>query len=60
MKYLPDLEELKKELENPNTIDMYRKYESYVGSYESIKYLHEKLGVDLEPENSYIKERFMG
>lgn len=60
MKYLPEIDELRKELSNPNIVEIYRKYGSYAGSIESINYLHEKLNVVLEQENSYIEERFMG
>lgn len=60
LKYLPEIEQLTKDLEDINKVKMYRKYGSFIGSPESIEYLHKKLGVDLEPENSYIEERFTG
>jgi hypothetical protein len=60
LKYLPELEQLKQELEDPNLRKFYNKYEGYVGSSESIEYLHKMLGVDPEPDNSYIKKRFVG
>lgn len=43
-KYVPNLEELKRELEeNPNNIKFYSKYEGFTGDSDSIDYLNEKL-----------------
>lgn len=52
LKYLPELEQLKQQLEDPYLRKLYRKYEGYVGPSESIMYLHKMLGVDPEPDNS--------
>lgn len=55
MKHLPPLEQLKVQLEDPKILKIYSKYEAFTGPYESIEYLMNKLGVDLEPENNYIE-----
>ena len=52
IKYLPDIKQLQEELQDPNKLRMYRMYGGYVGSSESMKYLHEKLGVDSEKKNN--------
>lgn len=42
--HLPELEDLKKNIEtNPDVIRYYAKYEGFVGSEESLKYLTEKI-----------------
>lgn len=55
MKHLPPLEQLKVQLDDPKILKIYSKYEAFTGPYESIEYLMNKLGVDLEPENNYIE-----
>lgn len=52
IKYLPDIQQLKEDLKDPKNIIMYRKYGSYVGSPESVNYIHEKLSVDPEKKNT--------
>lgn len=40
VKYLPPLKELKNELENnPTILEMYSKYDSYVGDSDAVDYL---------------------
>lgn len=42
--HLPRLSDLKKIIEeNPKKLSQYKKYEGWVGSYESIKYLESKI-----------------
>ena len=49
-KYLPKLEDLKKELEsNPNAVKHYLKYEGFIGDSDSIDYLDETI-------KNYLKE----
>jgi hypothetical protein len=52
IKYLPDLVKLQEELQDPNKLRIYRMYGGYVGSSESVKYLHERLDVDPEKKNT--------
>lgn len=52
IKYLPEIHQLIKELQDPKNISMYRKYGSYVGSPESVNYIHEKLGIDSKKKNT--------
>ena len=43
-KYLPDLEELKKQIQsNPDVLRIYSKYMGFNGSSESVDYLEKKL-----------------
>lgn len=50
-KYLPKIEDLKKELEsNPDNVKHYLKYEGFTGDSDSIDYLDEQI-------NSYLKKR---
>ena len=60
IKYLPDLNQLKQELQDPNKLRTYKRYGGFVGPSDSVDYLHKMLGVDPEPDNSYIKKRFVG
>jgi hypothetical protein len=60
IKNLPEISQLKIELTDPKKLKMYSKYDAFEGSLESIQYLHQRLKVDPEPDNSYIKKRFMG
>ena len=42
--HLPRLEDLKQNIEaNPNVLRYYPKYDSYIGSSESVNYLEKKL-----------------
>lgn len=44
VKYLPDLQKLKKQISNnPSIIEYYRKYHNFIGSVESVKYINKKL-----------------
>ena len=44
VKYLPELEELKKQIEsNPDVLKIYAKYMGFNGSSESIDYIETKL-----------------
>jgi len=52
IKYLPDIHQLKQELKDPKNLSMYRKYGGYVGSSESVEYLHRKLYLDSELKNT--------
>jgi hypothetical protein len=52
IKYLPELKKLQEELQDPNKLRIYRMYGGYVGSSESVKYLHKKLEVDSETKNN--------
>ena len=51
-KYLPELEDLKKQLEDPKILEIYRNTAVYIGSYESVQYLLQLLEVDSELKNS--------
>jgi hypothetical protein len=44
VKYLPTLEELKKQItKNPSLLEYYRKYHNFIGSIESVEYINKKL-----------------
>jgi len=44
VKYLPTLEELKKQItNNPSLLEYYRKYHNFIGSIESVEYINKKL-----------------
>lgn len=42
--YLPHIDDLKQNIEaNPNVLRYYAKYDSFIGSVESVNYLNKKL-----------------
>lgn len=48
-KYLPPLNELKKEIDtNPNILKYYAKYEGFIGDSDSVKFLIQQLTSNLK------------